>query len=510
MASKTLRFVLGDQLSRSLSSLRGLDLEHDVVVMVEVHDEATYVKHHKQKIVLVLSAMRHFADSLRSEGITVDYIKLDDTGNTGSFGDELGRAILRHKAARVVVTEPGEWRVRNMMRGWAERFGLPVEILEDDRFLASHAEFENWAEGRKNLRMEFFYREMRRKNAWLMDGDKPEGGQWNYDTENRKSIPRSVRIPERRGFGQDAVTREVMIQVEKHYSDHFGDLDSFAWAVTREEALEALDYFVSNLLPSFGDYQDAMKTDEDFIFHSILSPYINIGLLEPREVCEAALDAYKNGLAPIAAVEGFVRQILGWREYVRGIYWLKMPDYAKSNFLEASRPLPDFYWTGETDMNCLQQTIEATHRNAYAHHIQRLMITGNFALLAGVVPSAVEEWYLIVYADAFEWVELPNTHGMVLHADGGFLGSKPYAASGSYINRMSDYCKNCAFDPKIKLGPKACPFNYLYWNFLIRNKERLQSNPRMGMPYRTLGRMDEEKLKQIVQDSEAFLEGLKH
>lgn len=509
-ASKTLRFVLGDQLSRSLSSLSDLDPKHDVVLMVEVHDETTYVKHHKQKIVLVLSAMRHFAELLRAEGVAVDYVRLDDKDNTGSFSDELERAVSRHKVDCVVVTEPGEWRVWEMMQSWSDRFRFPIEIREDDRFFASHAEFKSWAEGRKSLRMEFFYREMRRKNNWLMDGDQPEGGQWNYDAENRKALPKNVSVPERRGFEPDDITKEVMKLVDKRFEDHFGDLGSFAWAVTRDDALEALDYFISNLLPSFGDYQDAMKAGEDFIFHSILSPYINIGLLEPREVCETALHAYENESIPISAVEGFVRQILGWREYIRGIYWLKMPEYVESNFLEASRPLPEFYWTGETEMRCLRETIEGTRRNAYAHHIQRLMITGNFALLAGVAPSAVEEWYLVVYADAFEWVELPNTHGMVLHADGGLLGSKPYAASGAYINRMSDYCKGCAFDPKVKLGPQACPFNYLYWYFLITNEERLKSNPRMGMPYRNLGRMDEEKREQIIKDAEAFLDGLKH
>ncbi|HSL99620.1 MAG TPA: cryptochrome/photolyase family protein [Candidatus Limnocylindria bacterium] len=505
---KTLRIIFGDQLSRPLSALRGIDRARDVVLMVEVSEEATYVRHHKQKIVFVLSAMRHFAESLRAEGIEVDYVRLDEDGNTGSFTGELGRALPRHKPDRIVATEPGEYRVLETMQSWEHAFGTPVEIREDGRFLCSRTEFAAFAQGRKNLRMEFFYRHMRRKTGWLMKGDKPEGGKWNYDALNRRALPKGVKVPSRRRFPPDAMTREVMTLVGRRFADHFGDLASFGWGVTRKDALTALRHFITNGLPRFGEYQDAMKAGEDFLFHSVLSPYLNIGLLGAKEVCEAALDAYEKDRAPLPAVEGFVRQILGWREYVRGIYWTKMPGYALSNFLEAARPLPEFYWTGETDMSCLRETIEATRRNGYAHHIQRLMITGNFALLAGIAPAQVEEWYLVVYADAFEWVELPNTHGMALHADGGLLGSKPYAASGAYIDRMSDYCAGCAYDPKVKLGPKACPFNYLYWNFLIVNEARLRNNPRMGMPYRTLARMEGERRKRIVREAESFLNRL--
>ena len=346
---------------------------------------------------------------------------------------------------------------------------------------------------------------MRRATGWLMAGNQPEGGRWNYDTQNRKRLPRSLAVPPAIRFAPDAQTRAVMTQVRHRFADHFGDLESFNWAVTREDALKALHYFITNLLPRFGDHQDAMKAGKDFLFHSVLSPYINIGLLSPREVCEAALVAYSQGTGPLSAVEGFVRQILGWREFVPGVYWMKMPDYAQTNFLDAERPLPDFYWTGETDMNCLRQVIEATRRHAYTHHIQRLMITGNFALLTGVAPAQVEECYLSVYADAFEWVELPNTHGMALHADGGLVGSKPYAASGAYIDRMSDYCAGCTYIPKIKLGTTACPFNYLYWYFLIVNEARLKPNPRMSLPYRSLARMDAIHRKEIIQQAEGFL-----
>ena len=505
-----LRLILGDQLSRSLSALGGIDRTRDVVLMVEVYDETTYVRHHKQKIILILSAMRHFAQSLRAEGMRVDYVRLDDEGNTGSFTGELKRALSRHSVDRIVVTEPGEWRVWKMMQSWERECGMPVEMREDDRFLCSREDFAQWAKGRKSLRMEFFYRQMRRKTGWLMKEDKPEGGQWNYDAENRKALPKNLTLPSRKGFAPDAVTCDVIQLVRERFADHFGDAEPFRWAVTRKGALAALRRFIANGLPQFGDYQDAMKSGEDFLFHAVLSPYLNIGLLEPREVCEAVLDAYQKGAAPLSAVEGFIRQVLGWREYVRGLYWQQMPAYAETNFLQADRPLPEFYWTGKTEMRCLRETIEATRRNAYAHHIQRLMITGNFALLSGVAPARVEEWYLIVYNDAFEWVELPNTHGMALYADGGLLGSKPYAASGAYINRMSDYCRGCAYEPKTKLGPKACPFNYLYWYFLIVNEKRLKSNPRMGMPYRNLARMAESTRQEVVKQAEAFFAQLEN
>lgn len=504
----TLRIVLGDQLSREISALRGLDRTQDMVLMAEVSGEATAVKRHQQKIVLVLSAMRHFADTLRADGVPLEYIPLDAEGNTGSLTGEVRRALSRHAVDRIVVTEPGEWRVREMFQTWEKELDIPVEIRPDNRFLCSREEFTTWAKNRNHLRMEYFYREMRRKTGWLMDGTVPEGGKWNYDTQNRKALPQKIDLPPVLRFPQDTITHEVMGLVEKHFGDHFGALEPFAWGVTRQDALQALENFIVHGLPQFGDYQDAMKSGEDFLFHSLLSPYLNIGLLNPWEVCKAALDAYQKGDVPLPSVEGFLRQIMGWREYIRGIYWLKMPDYAQSNFFEAHRPLPEFYWTGETTMHCMREAITATRRNAYAHHIQRLMVTGNFALLAGINPAEVEEWYLIVYADAFEWVELPNVHGMALHADGGMLASKPYAASGAYIHRMSDYCLGCAFDPKRKEGEKACPFNYLYWYFLIVNQEKLKDNPRMLLIYATLERMSDEKIQRIRNDAETFLSGL--
>jgi deoxyribodipyrimidine photolyase-related protein len=503
--SGTLRLVLGDQLSRGLASLRDVDPVRDVVLFVEVAEETRYVPHHKQKIVLVLSAMRHFAATLRAEGLQVDYVTLDAPGNTGSLREELKRALARHRPARVVLTEPGEWRMLEMMQGLEALLGVPVDVRSDDRFLCSRADFAQWMRGRRAPRMEHFYRDMRRRTRWLMDGDQPVGGAWNFDADNRQSLPPGLEVPRRKGYPPDAITREVIALVATRCADHFGDLEAFHWAVTREDALDALAAFLREGLPRFGDYQDAMRRAEPWLHHSVLAPYLNIGLLTAREVCEAVLEAGRSGHAPLNAVEGFVRQILGWREYVRGIYWTQMPRYPDSNALNATRPLPEFFWDAKTQLACLRETIRDTARYAYAHHIQRLMVTGNFALLTGLSPAEVERWYLIVYADAFEWVELPNVHGMALYADGGLLASKPYAASGAYIDRMSDYCNGCAYDPKQKSGPRACPFNYLYWYFLLENQARLGLNPRLAMPYRNLARMPEARKTEIRRDAAAFL-----
>ena len=504
----TLRVILGDQLSHDIAALAGLDHANDRVLMMEVADEATYVRHHKQKIVLVLSAMRHFADDLRAKGIAVDYVELDAADNTGRFDSEVQRAVTRLAPDRIVVTEPGEWRVWTMVERWQALTGTPVEIRDDDRFFASRARFAAWAHGRHGWRMEHFYREMRREHAVLMDGDEPAGGAWNFDAANRKSLPASVTPPARLRCPPDATTRAVMDLVARRFGDHFGDLDAFGWPVTRTEALRALRDFLIHCLPRFGDYQDAMRAGAPFLFHALLSPALNLGLLSPREVCAAAEAAWRSGAAPLNAVEGFIRQILGWREYVRGVYWTLMPDYADANALHATRPLPEFYWSGETQMRCLREAIGSTARHAYSHHIQRLMVTGNFALLAGVAPREIERWYLAVYADAFEWVEMPNTLGMAVFADGGRMASKPYAASGAYIARMSDFCRDCAYDVKAKSGPGACPFNYLYWAFLIRNRTHLAGNPRLAMPYRTLAAWSEARRQAVVAEADRFLDGL--
>ena len=500
--------ILGDQLSHSLSSLQTGDKSTDRILMCEVWDEATYVKHHKKKIALIFSAMRHFAQELQNDGWQVEYIKLDDDGNSGSFKGEVERALSRHTIEHITVTEPAEWRVMRDIKSWSQAFSCHVEVLVDDRFIATHHEFEDWAQDRKQLRMEYFYRAMRRKTGLLMDGAEPEGGKWNYDSENRKPAKDDLFMPTQVRFKPDEITQEVLDLVSTKFSNHFGDLEPFWFAVNAEQANKVLDHFLDVALPSFGDYQDAMLTAQKFLYHSLLSPYINCGLLDPLEVCRRVEAEYIKGHVPLNATEGFIRQIIGWREYVRGIYWLKMPEYVKRNFLDANRSLPDFYWTGKTDMTCLREAITQTMEEAYAHHIQRLMVTGNFAMLAGVDPHEVHEWYLAVYADAYEWVELPNTLGMSQFGDGGILGSKPYAASGNYINKMSDYCKNCRYDVKQKTGDEACPFNALYWDFLIRNKDKLKGNPRLGQVYSTLGKMDEAKRNEYLKSAHTFLSSL--
>jgi deoxyribodipyrimidine photolyase-related protein len=500
-----LRIILGDQLSLEIAALADLETDHDTVLMMEVQEEGTYVRHHKQKLVLVLSAMRHFAALLRERGVSVDYVELDHADNTGSLASEVARAVARHRPERIIVTEAGEWRVQQSIEGWSSRTGLPVEVRNDDRFFATHARFAAWARERRTWRMEHFYREMRREHQILMEEGQPAGGEWNYDAANRKRLPQKLATPTRIRFPPDATTQAVMALVERRFAGHFGTLAAFGWPVTRADAVRALQEFIVEALPRFGDYQDAMKAGAPFVFHSLLSPALNIGLLSPREVCAAAEAAWAAGTAPLNAVEGFVRQILGWREYVRGVYWTWMPEYAERNALDATRKLPEFYWTGDTTMRCLRQVIGDTRDHAYSHHIQRLMVTGNFALLAGVAPREIERWYLAVYTDAYEWVEMPNTLGMAVFADGGQMASKPYAASGAYIDRMSDFCSACAYEVKLKTGPKACPFNYLYWAFLIRHEERLAENPRMAMPYRTLATWSRERALAVLAEADAFL-----
>ncbi|MGB0261491.1 MAG: cryptochrome/photolyase family protein [Henriciella sp.] len=485
----SLIFVLGDQLSHNLSSLAAADKAVDRILMCEVADETTYVRHHKKKIAFIFSAMRHFAETLRADGWHVDYVKLGDAGNTGSFTGEVRRAVQRIKPAELIVTEPGEWRLRQILAEWEETMALPVTILADTRYLCSHAEFASWAEGRKQYRMEYFYRDMRRKTGLLMAGSEPIGGKWNFDSENRKPPPSGLTLPQPLRFAPDMISRDVLALVADKFEDHFGDLEPFWYATTAEQAEQAFEHFVVSALPRFGDFQDAMLEGEKFLYHAVISTYLNAGLLDPLKLCQRVDFAYQAGHVPINAAEGFIRQIIGWREFVRGIYWQKMPDYAGLNFFENTRDLPDFYWTGDTEMACMRAAISQTREEAYAHHIQRLMVTGNFALLAGIDPHQVHEWYLSVYADAYEWVELPNTLGMSQFADGGVLGSKPYAASGNYINKMSNHCKTCRYDVKQKTGEKACPFNPLYWDFLVRNAEKLRGNPRMAQMYRTWDRM---------------------
>ena len=503
-----LRLILGDQLNHQLASLRDINIETDIVLMAEVGAEVTYVKHHKRKIAFLFAAMRHFAEALRGDGISVIYRRLDDPDNGGSLESEVKRAIAAHKIAKLVVTMPGEYRLMEIMKRWQSSLGIAVELREDDRFLCRLGRFASWADGRRQLRMDFFYRDMRRDHNILMDGGEPIGGKWNFDSDNRESPKAGMVIPPPLQFAPDDITTEVLGLVATRCADHFGELDDFGFAVTRQQALAVLDHFIDQRLPDFGRYQDAMLLDEPWVYHSHIGFYLNAGLLLPAEAIAAAEAAYHSGHAPLNSVEGFIRQILGWREFVRGIYWLKMPGYADLNFFEADRDLPEFFWTGNTKMLCMAQAVDATRKYAYAHHIQRLMVLGNFALLAGLAPAQVNAWFLIVYADAYEWVELPNVSGMVLFADGGYLASKPYAAGGAYINRMSDYCRDCHYKVSQKNGAAACPFNYLYWDFLIRNRAKLKDNARLGMMYRSLDRMDETKIAAIRHDADQFLANL--
>ncbi|WP_233994157.1 cryptochrome/photolyase family protein [Porphyrobacter sp. AAP60] len=505
--------ILGDQLSRNISSLDGLTPSDATILMMEVWDEATYVKHHKQKIVLIFSAMRHFAEELRADGWQVDYVALDDPGNTGSFTGEVARAVARHDASEVRITEASEWRVSQAIAEWEDRLPCPVSILPDTRFIATHADFRAFAEDRKHLTMEYFYREMRRKTGLLMRDDGqgkmgPEGDQWNLDAENREPPKGDMKSPPVPKFEPDAITQEVIALVGTRFADHFGDLEPFGWPVTRDEALDAADAFFARRLEKFGPYQDAMVHGQDDLYHSMLSTSLNIGLLDPLELCQRAEAEYRKGRAPLNSVEGFIRQIIGWREYVRGFYWHQMPGLAEANELGAHRPLPEFFWTGKTDMRCLADCVRTTREDAHAHHIQRLMVLGNFCLIAGIEPKAVQDWYLAVYADAFDWVELPNVSGMVLYADGGRLATKPYAASGNYINKMSDYCGKCRYKVSQKTGDGACPFNPLYWHFMDANRARLESNHRIGRIFATWDRMGEAKQGEYLQSAQKFLDSL--
>ncbi|WP_017905799.1 cryptochrome/photolyase family protein, partial [Pseudomonas asplenii] len=481
-----LGLVLGDQLSFDLALLRALDPARDTLLMTEVDGEARYVPHHPQKIVLIFSAMRHFAQALRDRGWRVQYVRLDDPGNSGSIAGELRRWQAELGAGELHVTECGEWRLEQALRD----AGLPLTWHRDTRFLCSRQAFARWAAGRRQLRMEHFYRGMRKRCNLLLEPDgSPVGGAWNFDSDNRKPLPKGLRGPFPAHFARDATTAAVLDLVRGRFPEHYGTLDAFDYPVTHEQARELWRYFLEFGLAAFGDYQDAMAEGEPYLFHARISAALNIGLLDVRQLCDDVDSAWREGRIPLNAAEGFIRQLIGWREYVRGIYWLRMPEYAGLNYLGNTRALPEFYWTGKTRMRCMAQVIGQTLELGYAHHIQRLMITGNFALLAGIAPAAICEWYLAVYLDAFDWVELPNTLGMVMHADGGYLGSKPYCASGRYIQRMSDHCQRCDYKVERMVEEDACPFNALYWHFLIRHRQPLVANPRLALVYRNLDGM---------------------
>jgi deoxyribodipyrimidine photolyase-related protein len=510
---RNLIVVLGDQLDPDAAAFDGFDADRDAVWMAESADESTHVWSGKPRIAMFLAAMRHFALDLRAARRPLHYCQLDDPANGGSLGAQLQADIRRLRPERLVMTEPGDWRVLKMIEAAAEAQGLPLAIREDRHFFCSIREFAAHAKARKSLRMEYFYREQRRRHDVLMQRDDPGagplGGQWNFDVDNREAFDACGpgAVPARSRFEPDGVTREVIALVESRFASHPGRLDGFAWPVTRAQALQSLQTFIRERLPLFGRYQDAMWPGEPWLYHSHLSAALNLKLLNPREVVAAAEAAYHDGRAPLASVEGFIRQILGWREYVRGVYWTQMPGYLERNALGAREDLPAWYWTGATDIACLRDALEQTLAHGYANHIQRLMVTGLYALMLGVQPKQVHAWYLAVYVDAVEWAELPNSLGMSQYADGGVMGSKPYIATGKYIQRMSPHCKACRYDPAHRVGESACPFTTLYWDFLMRHEAMLSGNPRIALQVRNLARLTDAQKQAVSERAAAIRRG---
>ncbi len=504
---KKLILILGDQLDLENAALKGIDPKVDQVLMAESAHEAQHVWSHKARIALFLSAMRHFAAHLQDQGLPLKYIE----HSSQSIVEELRNTIIHGKFTHLICVEPGEWRLKKDLEGLAAELKIILELRQDTHFYCSHPEFKEWVANKKELRLEYFYRLMRKKHGVLIDQDgNPEGGQWNFDRDNRKPFPKKGPglIPPPELFEPDSITRTVLAQVEERYPDHPGSLAHFRWPVTRTQALEALQGFIEHRLATFGMYEDAMWTDTPFGWHSLLSSSLNLKLLNPREVIDAVLLAWKKEGLELATVEGFIRQILGWREFVRGMYYLDMPQMALDNYYDHQNTLPAWYWTGKTNMKCMQAAIGQTLEYGYAHHIQRLMVTGNFALLAEVLPKAVCDWYLAIYIDAIEWVELPNTAGMALFASGGRFTSKPYIASGAYIKRMSNYCGSCQYKPDIRFGEDACPVTNLYWNFLIKHRTQFEASPRTRLMTANLARISDADQLAIQIHAKGLLKNL--
>ncbi|MCR5883051.1 cryptochrome/photolyase family protein [Rhizobacter sp. J219] len=501
---RTLVVVLGDQLDLDAAAFDGFDPAQDAVWMAEAAEESTHVWSSKQRIALFLAAMRHFAEALRAAGRPLHYRRLDDPGNLGTLAAELQASLASLSPQQVVMTAPGDWRVWQSLKAVVERAGLVLDVHEDRHFFTTVREFAAHAKKRKSLRLEYFYRELRQRHGVLMQDGGPVGGRWNFDADNREAFgPEGPGlVPPRATFAPDAITREVLALVESRFAGHPGSLASFAWPVTRAQALSALHAFIEQRLPLFGRYEDAMWPGEPWLYHSQLSAALNLKLLAAREVVNAAEAAYRAGHVPLESAEGFIRQILGWREYVRGIYWTQMPGYLERNALEAHHDLPAWYWTGDTDMACLRDALTQTLAQGYAHHIQRLMVIGLFTLLLGVRPQQVHAWYLSVYVDAVEWVELPNTLGMSQYGDGGLMASKPYVATGKYIQRMGNRCAGCRYDPAQRVGERACPYTTLYWDFLLRHEKILATNTRMAMQIKNLGRLNEADRAAVRQRAE--------
>lgn len=508
--------VLGDQLDRDAAVFEGLDDTADRVWMAEVEQEATHVPCSKVRLAVFFSAMRHFRDELRKRGWAVAYHQLEvdrrrDGGDT--LAAVLTRDLERMKPEAVRLTLPGDWRVLEAIRKTVRDTGATLEVVDDAHFIDAPARFDDWAAGRKTLLLEDYYRMMRKRTGVLVDEDGgPAGGEWNFDKSNRQAFGRTGpgEIPARPSYTIDDVTREVIELVNARFADHPGRLDAFNHPVTRRQALHALSEFIENRLARFGPYQDAMWTGESKLYHSCLSVALNLKLISPRECIDRAVDAYENGRAPLQSVEGFVRQLLGWREFVRGVYWRFMPEYARRNALacDVDADVPGCYWNGRTEMGCVREVMEGLLETGYAHHIHRLMVVGLLAQLLGVHPLRFHEWHMAMYADAVDWVSLPNTLGMSQFGDGGVVGTKPYCASGAYINRMSNYCSQCRYDPKAATGDKACPFTTLYWDFLVRHRELLEGNRRMAFQMKNLERKGRSELEAIARQAAELREQL--
>ena len=496
--------VLGDQLTTGVGPLARAEPASTRVLMIEARSIADALPHHKQKLILVFSAMRHFASSLVDQGFDVTYLESDD------FSSGIGEYLERYPGVTLDVMTPTDWGVEREIVAAAADAGGRANVVANELWLTSDEEFDSWAKGRKSLRLEYFYRSVRSARGWLMEEGKPAGGKWNYDADNRQVPPAGHRFPVLRGFETDEITRGVRDHVNSRWPDHFGDVESFAWPVTRTQALEALDDFMRHRLPSFGPYEDAMVDDEDVLYHSLLSVPLNLGLLHPGEVCERALEhaADPSNDVPLASIEGFIRQILGWREFMRHIYRIGMPQLRDANGLGAERPLPELYWSGETRMRCLNRCVEQVGRTGHAHHIQRLMVLGNFALIAGVDPRELNDWFLATFVDALDWVVTPNVMGMSQFADLGSFTSKPYAASGKYIDRMSDYCASCPYDVKSVDGEMSCPMNSLYWSFIDRHEERWVGNHRMAVIARGWAKRDPDARERILARADDVFERL--
>jgi deoxyribodipyrimidine photolyase-related protein len=501
-------WILGDQLGPDTAALAGARKKDDVLFMVESPKALGKLAYHQQRLVLLLSAARHFAEEKRQEGWKVDYHALEEGG---AWETALSAHVKKFKPERILVAQPNNYDEQQAAEKLAKKF--PIEILPTRQFLVPRADFIDWAKGKKSLLMETHYRRVRQEFGFLMQPDgQPVGGRWNFDEENRKTFRDWVKANRPRAdiapVKPDKITREVIALVEKKFPKNPGRAADFWLPVDRVGALRWLEDFIATRLAGFGPWEDLMVEDDRLLFHSIISPTINLGLLTPRECIEKAIAAYESGKAPLASVEGFVRQIAGWREFINGVYWLKMPEYAEVNGLGAERPLPEFFYTGETDLNCLRQTIGQVRATGFNHHIQRLMVLGNFLLLAGVKPQEALRWFLEMYVDAHDWVMAANVLGMVLHADGGFMATKPYAAGSGYISRMSNYCAGCRYKPELKTGPEACPFNYLYWDFYARHEARFAKNPRIGMALKTLNKKKPGEREAIADSARDFLRGL--